>query len=101
MQVFALGMRPSFRRIAQLTILAMVFMVVSGVAVYLIELWSGGRLERWRSAPFTGTVGDEFLAIQLAALPVVLAILACWAVVRIVARFCNHWAHGLHTSRCG
>ena len=73
----------TLRRIFQLTILAIVFMVVSGVTFFLIELWSGGRLERWRSAPFTGSVGDESLAIELATLPVVLAVLACWGVVRL------------------
>jgi hypothetical protein len=73
----------TLRRILQLTILAIVFMVVGGVAFFFIELWSGGRLERWRSAPFTGSVGDESLAIELATLPVVLAVLACWGVVRL------------------
>lgn len=73
----------TLRRISQLTILAIVFTVVSGVGFFLIELWSGGRLERWRSAPFTGSVGDESLAIELATLPVVLAVLACWGVVRL------------------
>ena len=73
----------TFWRILQLTTLAIVFLVVSGASFFLIELWSGGRLERWHSAPFTGSVGDESLAIELATLSVVLAVLACWGVVRL------------------
>ncbi len=59
-------------------------MTVSGLSFFLIETWSGGRLHQWRSAPFTGSVGDECLAIELAALPVVLGVLACWGVVRLL-----------------
>jgi hypothetical protein len=70
-------------RILQLTILAIVFLVVSGLSFFLIEIWSGGRLQQWRSAPFTGTVGDECLAIELATLPVILGVLACSAIVRL------------------
>jgi hypothetical protein len=73
----------TLRRISQLTILAIVFMVVSGASYFLIELCSGGRLERWRGAEFTGSIGDESLAIELATLPVVLAVFACWGVVRL------------------
>ena len=73
----------TFWRILQLTTLAIVFLVVSGASFFLIELWSGGRLERWHSAPFTGSVGDESLAIELATLSVVFAVLACWGVVRL------------------
>ena len=73
----------TLRRITQLTILAIVFMVVGGSAYSLIEWLSGGRLERWRGAQFTGRTGDESLAIELAALPVVLAVLACWGVVML------------------
>ena len=73
----------TLRRILQLTVLAIVFMAVSGMAVFLIEWWSGGRLERWRSAPLSGSVGDESIAIELATIPVVLAVLACWGVVRL------------------
>ena len=36
----------SIRRIVQLTILAIVFFVVSGVTLFLFELLSGGRIER-------------------------------------------------------
>jgi hypothetical protein len=49
-------------RILQLTVSAIVFMLVSGLSLFLIESWSGGRLQRWHSAPFTGSVGDECLA---------------------------------------
>jgi hypothetical protein len=70
-------------RILQLTTLAIVFFVVSGVTVFLIRLWDGGLLERWRHAPFTGSVADESLAIELATLPVVFAVLVCWGVVRL------------------
>ena len=69
-------------RILQLTISAIVFMAVSGLSLFLIETWSGGRLQQWCSAPFTGSVGDECLAIELGALPIVLGVLACWGVVR-------------------
>jgi hypothetical protein len=70
-------------RILQLTVSAIVFLVVSGSAFVLIEFWSGGRLKQWDSAPFTGSIGDEFLAIELATLPVILGIVACWGVVRL------------------
>ncbi len=70
-------------RILQLTISAIVFMVVSGVAFFLIETWSGGRLQQWRSDPLTGSLGDECLAIELAAWPVILGVLACWGMVRL------------------
>jgi hypothetical protein len=73
----------TLRRISQLTILAIVFMVVSGASYFLIEMCSGGRLERWRGAEFTGSLGEESLAIELATLPVVLAVLASWGVVRL------------------
>jgi hypothetical protein len=73
----------TFWRILQLTTLAIVFLVVSGTTVFLIGLWDGGLVERWRRAPFTGSIGDESIAIELATLPVVLAVLACWGVVRL------------------
>jgi len=73
----------TFWRILQLTILAIVFFVVSGATGFLIRLWDGGLLERWSSAPFTGSIGDESLAIELATLPVVLAVLTCWGVVQL------------------
>ena len=59
------------------------FLVVSGAGMLLIRLWDGGLLERWRRAPFSGSISEEFLAIELATLPVVLAVLACWGVVRL------------------
>jgi hypothetical protein len=68
-------------RILQLTMSAKVFMVVSGLSFLLVEMWSGGRLQRWRSAPFTGSAGDECRAIELAMLPLVLGVLACWGIV--------------------
>ena len=70
-------------RILQLTISAIVFMVVSGVSFFFIEMWSGGRLQRWHSAPFTGNVGDACIAIELACLPLLLGGLTCWGVVRL------------------
>jgi hypothetical protein len=73
----------TFWRIAQLTVLAIVFFVVGCVTMLLIHLWDGGLLERWSHAPFTGSVGDESLAVELATLPVVLAVLTCWGVVRL------------------
>jgi hypothetical protein len=70
-------------RILQLTISAIVFLVVSGLSFFLIETWSGRRLLQWRSAPFTGSVGDECLAIELATLPVILGVLASWGTVTL------------------
>jgi hypothetical protein len=70
-------------RILQLTISAIAFMVVSGLSFLVIETWTGGRLQEWRSAPFTGSVGDECLATELAMLPLVLGILTCWGIVRL------------------
>jgi|SRR5580704_411150 hypothetical protein len=73
----------TLRRILQLTILALIFAVVAGGTMFLIEWWSGGRVQRWMNAPFTGGVGDESLAVELALLPIVLAVLACWGTVRL------------------
>ena len=70
-------------RIIQLTASAIVFMVVSGTAYLLIETWSGGRIEQFRESHFTHNVGDDCLGIELATLPVVLGLLACWGAVRL------------------
>jgi hypothetical protein len=72
-----------FWRIFQLTTLAIVGFVVSGATYFLIQLWDGGILHRWQKAPFTGNLTDESIAIELAILPVIFAVLACWGIVRI------------------
>lgn len=81
----ALGLSPHENVLAHSSAhdLAIVFFVVGGLAEFLIRMWDGGRLKRWSTAPFTGSVGDESIAIELAVLPVVLAVLACWGVVRL------------------
>jgi hypothetical protein len=73
----------TFWRILQLVVLTIVFFLVSGTTLYLIKQWDGGLLDRWRRAPFTGSIGEESLAIELAALPFVLGLLSCWGVVRL------------------
>ena len=72
-----------FWRILQLTSLALVFLVTSGVGYFLIEWCSDGRVRRWRNAPFSGSVADESIAIELAALPIVLGVLSCWGLIRL------------------
>ncbi len=73
----------TFWRILQLATLAVVFIIISATTLFLIRQWDGGLLERWRGAPFTGSVGDESLAIELATLPVLVGVFVCWGVVRL------------------
>src|SRR5690348_1632032 len=73
-----------FWRILQLTILAIVGWTVATVTFLLIRLWDGGIVDRFQKAPFfTGNLTEESIAVELACLPVVLAVLACWGIVRL------------------
>ncbi|MEY4198770.1 MAG: hypothetical protein RLZZ265_510 [Verrucomicrobiota bacterium] len=71
----------TFWRILQLVVLTIVFFLVSGTTMYFIKQWDGGLLDRWRRAPFTGSIGEESIAIELAAMPFVFGVLSCWCVV--------------------
>jgi hypothetical protein len=73
----------TFWRILQLTVLAFIALMVSISTLFLIRLWDGGLLERWQTSRFTGNLSDDSIAIELASLPAVLAVFACWGIVRL------------------
>jgi hypothetical protein len=81
--LFPLGHMNSLRRILQLTVLAIVGLLVLTGSVSLIDLLTGGRLVRLRAEPFSGNVGEQCLLFELATIPPLLAALACWGVVRL------------------
>jgi len=67
----------------QLTLLAVIFMIVSGVMVGVVEWVAPGTMARINSFGHTADWLGGLQALEIALLPIVVGLYTCWGVIKV------------------
>jgi hypothetical protein len=71
-------------RILQLTLLAIIFMAISGIMVGVVESVTPGAMARAQAFGDTGDWVGDLQSLEIALLPIVVGLYVCWGSIKVL-----------------